>query len=188
MSKLKHNFILKVHNLIDLVIPPPQDPFSDYEPVRSGESALVRAIRRWESTGCWDFSCIMIRLPQKKLDEIDTNLISQKFIHYLKGQLEENSEKMYLFKKNLMRIFKNALMFLTLCMLLVSVFANPSFMPNMPAVLRKVLTEGFTVIGWVVLWIPVELIINELGQLKQRNKIYQKLLKTPIKYIADDSF
>ncbi len=139
-------------------------------------------------TGCWDFSNIIINLPSKKLNEIDTNQISAKFIHYLRGQLEENMEKMYLFKKNLIRVFRNAFLFLTLCMLLVSIFAHPSFMPNMPQVIRKVLTEGFTVIGWVVLWKPVELVINELGQLKKKNKIYKKLINTPIKFIPDDSY
>lgn len=52
----------------------------------------------------------------------------------------------------------------------------------------KVLTEGFTVIGWVVLWKPVELVINELGQLRRKNKIYQNLLNTSIQFICDDSF
>lgn len=188
MSKAQNNFILKVHKLIDLVVAPSQDPFSDYEPARSGESALLRAIRQWEATGRWDFSFIMIHIPNKKFDEIDCTQISQQFTHYLKGQLAENKEQLYLFKLNLLRILKNAFLFLTLCMVLVSIFANPSFMPSIPPILRKVLTEGFTVIGWVVLWLPVELIINTLGQLRQKNKIYLKLLNAPIRFIPDDSF
>ncbi|VEB35287.1 Uncharacterised protein [Legionella cherrii] len=37
MSNVQQNFILKVHNLIDIVILPLQDPFSEYAP-----GAIVR--------------------------------------------------------------------------------------------------------------------------------------------------
>ncbi len=71
-------------------------------------------------------------------------------------------------------------MFLSVCMTFATILANPDIMPNMLAILRRTLTEGFTVIGWVVLWKPVELVINQLGLLRQNKRLYTQLLQKPI--------
>jgi hypothetical protein len=187
MSKEKHYFILRVQKLIDIVIAPTQDPFSNYELARSGESALSRAIKKWEYNGCDDFIETTIHLPSAKLNDIDTLDASKKFTNYLEGQLQDNSEELYLFKKNLIRIFRNALGILALFLGLATLFSSPDITPGLPQLFRKTLTEGFTIIGWVVLWKPIELSINQLGQLKRTNHLYKKLLSRPIKFIADDT-
>lgn len=61
-------------------------------------------------------------------------------------------------------------------------------MPNLPALLRDSLIEGVTVIGWVALWRPTEMILDELGTLLKRGNVYRKLNKAPIRLKADDGF
>lgn len=180
-------FVVKVHELIDLVIPPKQNPFSDYDLKCIGKAALPRAIRNWEASGSSDFSKITIHLPSKKIETMDKEKASDRFYHYIESQLEENNASLSLFRKNLSRAFCNALIFLSCCMGLVTLLNSPSVLPNMP-IIRSVLTEGFTVIGWVALWGPVELLINELGILRQEKWIYQKLFKATLEFIPDDSF
>jgi hypothetical protein len=187
MQELPQSFIVKVHELIDLVVAPKQNPFSNYEPEYTGKAALPHAIRRWESAGCNDFSNIIIKIPSKKMEGIDKNKASKLFYRYIKNRLEENKDSMFLFRKVLTRSFRNAIVFLTFCMILVSIINAPSILPNMP-ILRSVLTEGFTVIGWVALWRPVELLINELGILRTESTIYHKLLEAEIQLVPDDSF
>lgn len=185
--KESDNFIVKVHDLTDLVIAPQQNPFSDYEPECTGQAALPRAILRWESTGCCDFTNIMIHLPTKKAKETDKSKVSQMFYHYINNRIEENKDNMFLFRRNLTHALRNAIIFLTFCMGLVTLLNSPAVLPNMP-IFRSVLTEGLTVIGWVALWRPVELVLNDLGLLKKERFIYQKLLKTKIHIIPDDTF
>lgn len=187
MQDLPQSFIVKVHELIDLVVAPKQNPFSNYEPECTGKAALPRAIRRWESAGCHNFSKIVIHLPSKKVAETDTNKVSKMFYHYIKNRLEENKDNMFLFRRVLTRSLRNAIVFLSFCMILVSILNAPSILPNMP-ILRSVLTEGLTVIGWVALWRPVELLINDLGILRTESNIYHKLLEAEIQLISDDSF
>lgn len=187
MKESPEHFVVKVHDLIDLVMAPKQNPFSDYEPECNGQAALPRAILRWEASGHCDFSKVMIHLPSRKADEIDKNKVSNMFYHYIKNRLEENKDNMFLFRRNLTHAFRNAMIFLTFCMGLVTILNSPSVLPNMP-IFRSVLTEGLTVIGWVALWRPVELVINELGLLRKERFIYEKLLKTTVQVIPDDTF
>ncbi|WP_298623387.1 hypothetical protein [uncultured Legionella sp.] len=181
------NFVVKVHDLADLVIAPQQNPFSDYEPECIGQAALPRAILRWESTGCYDFSNVMIHLPTNKANETDNNIVSNMFYHYIKNRIEENTDNMFLFRRNLTHALRNAIIFLTFCMGLVTLLNSPGILPNMP-IFRSVLTEGLTVIGWVALWRPVELLLNDLGLLRKEQFIYQKLLQTKVHIIPDDTF
>jgi hypothetical protein len=185
--KKSENFVVKVHELIDLVIAPQQNPFSDYELECNGQAALPRAIIRWESKGCYDFSKIMIHLPIDKAKETDKNIVSKIFYHYITNRLEENKDNMFLFRRNLTHALRNAIIFLSFCMGLVTLLNSPAILPNMP-IFRSVLTEGLTVIGWVALWRPVELLLNDLGLLRKERLIYQKLLKAKIQIIPDDSF
>ncbi|MDR3504179.1 MAG: hypothetical protein P4L79_16545 [Legionella sp.] len=187
MKELPQNFIVKIHDLIDLVVAPKQNPFSNYEPEYTGKAALPHAIRRWDSAGCKDFSNIIIHLPSQKVEQTDKNKVSKMFYHYIKNRLEENKDNMFLFRRALTRSFRNAIIFLTFCMILVSILNAPSMLPNMP-ILRSVLTEGFTVIGWVALWRPVELLLNDLGILRKESTIYHKLLAADIQLVPDDSF
>ncbi|MGQ3892599.1 hypothetical protein [Legionella sp. CNM-4043-24] len=187
MKESSGNFVVKVHDLIDLVVAPKQNPFSDYEPECNGQASLPRAILRWESAGSRDFSTIDIHLPSKKAREADTDHVSNMFYHYMTNRVEENNDKMFLLRRNLSHAFRNALIFLTFCMGLVTLLNSSSFASGMP-VFRSVLTEGLTVIGWVALWRPVELLINDLGLLRKERFIFQKLLKSKIRIIPDDSF
>lgn len=46
MSNPGRQFVLKTHNPIDLLVAPDLNPISDYEPARSGQAALPRAIQK----------------------------------------------------------------------------------------------------------------------------------------------
>lgn len=127
MAKSKRNFVLKTHNLIDLIIAPTQIPLSDYEPERSGEAVLPRAILKWEATGRWEIANIEIHLPSKIMNatsEADTNKMLR---HYFKKQLDDNQENLSLFKRNAVRVFRNSFVFLIICMAIVTILSNEHF-------------------------------------------------------------
>lgn len=188
MKKLPSPFVIKVHNLIDILVAPAKNPLSNYEPTHRGEAALETSIRRWYLSGRQEISSIDIHLPSEQMKVEDLNVVREKFYRYLQGQLDDNKEDLFLFKKNLFYVFRNAILFLTFCMTLVVIIANESVFPNMPPLMRSVLKEGLTVIGWVSLWRPTELTLSEFGQLKKENLVYKKLLDAPINLIADDTF
>lgn len=183
-SLKQKDLVIHIHDVRDLFVAPPYDPLSDYEPARNGEAALTRAIRLGESGQC-DFTRLILHLPRIKAATIKPGDVSKMLHHYLEGQLEENKLNLSAFRYNVVRIFRNAFLFLAVCMAIVTIVGNESIMPNMPNLVRSVLTEGFTVIGWVVLWRPVELILNELEPMSKKNKIYHSLLRAKVKIEPD---
>lgn len=187
MPKVQQRFIVKVHQVTDLVVAPKQNPFTNYEPECTGKAALPRAILRWKSTGSKYFSDMAIHLPSKTLEKTDKAEVNTLLHYYIKNRLEENKDDLFLFRRKLMRSFRHAIIFLSFCMILVSVINAPGMLSNMP-ILRSVLTEGFTVVGWVALWLPVELLINDLGVLRMESHVYHQLLQAKIHLVADDNF
>lgn len=188
MKKSSRNFVLKTHNLTDLIIAPTQDALSDYEPARSGEAVLPRAIRKWEATGRWEIKNIEIHLSHSALNATPESDVKKMLHRYLEKQLADNQENLFIFKRNASRVFRNSFLFLVICMAIVSILSNENFLPNMPPLLRTSFVEGVTVIGWVALWRPVEMILDELGILLKTRKIFQKLIKVPIVIKPDESF
>lgn len=180
MHKLNQNLIVKVKDIKDLFIAPIQDPLSDYEYIQNGETALTYIISYIDPKQSKGLSTISIYIPTASFQEINKEKICRDIHHYLTSQIKENQKKLIIFKHNTTRIFRNAIIFLIICMAIVTVLGLPSFLPNMPPLMRSVLVEGFTVIGWVVMWRPIELILNQWTTFKLENKIYEKLLKATI--------
>ncbi|RUR04144.1 hypothetical protein [Legionella sp. km772] len=173
-------FVIKVQQLKDIVVNPVQNPFSDYEPVRTGEAALTKAIRRWHVTGRWRFSQFIIYLPPQTFQEMDLSKAKEMLHHYLQNQINEHSDHIVLFKKYISRVLINSFLFLGFCLILVSLINNQHLIPHLAPIIRKVLSEGFTVVGWVVLWRPIDLILDRLGELRRKNLIYHKLIEVPL--------
>lgn len=185
MKKLTRNLTIKVNNIHDILIAPTQDPLSEYDYIQSGEAALPRAIRYINPKEYKHISQITICLPSVGKEEKGLNKIRHIIQHYLNFQLKEDHRKMMVFKHNTARIFRNAIIFLIICMAIVTLIGMESFLPNLPPLMRSVLVEGFTVVGWVIMWRPIELILNRWTELKIESQIYQQLLKANIKINHD---
>ena len=181
------DFIIQVHDLKDLVVAPALDPFSDYKPECQAQAAIHLSIRKWDTEGRYAFSTVQIHLPNNKLQTLDKENTRQMLHRYFEEQLAENKENLLLFRKNIFRTFRNAILFLCGCMGVVTMINTPTIMPPMPVV-RGVLTEGLTVIGWVVFRRPVESVLYDLNVYHNKKAIYQKLLKADIQFVANDTF
>lgn len=181
----KRNLIIKVNNIKDLLTPPTQDLLSDYDYIQSGEAALPYAIQYINPKEYKTIEIIDIYLPSTISQENNVEKIRHFIHHYLHFQIKENSKKMMLFKQNTFRIFRNAILFLMMCMGIVTIIGMETFLPNLPPLMRSVLVEGFTVVGWVVMWRPVELFLNQWTALKMEMQLYKKLLKADIKMHSD---
>ena len=176
----KRNLIIKLKELKDLLIPPTQDLLSDYDYIQSGEAALPRAIQYINPKEFKKLEEIEIYLPSSVVSEDNIEKIRLLIHRYLHFQMEEDNKKMVLFKHNTFRIFRNAILFLIVCMAIVTIIGMETFVPNLPPLMRSVLVEGFTVVGWVVMWRPIELILNQWTALKIETQIYKKLLEAKV--------
>lgn len=187
MKKSSSDFVIKVHELMDLVVAPKSDPFSDYKPECQAQTAIALAIRQWDTKGRYPFSMLTIHMPSSKLKALDEEKARLMLKGYFEERLEDNKESLYLFRKKIARTFRNAFVFLGCCMGIVSMINTPTLMPPMP-IFRGVLTEGLTVIGWVVFRTPVELVLYDLHLFRSKKAIYQQFLNAKVRFVADDSF
>jgi len=186
MKKTKQNLTVNISSIKDLFVAPTQDPFSQYEYIQTGEAALERAIRYINIEKYKHILNLSIYLPLSPAKLPPVTEIRNMIHYYLNLQLKEIAEKLMLFKRNTVRIFRNAVIFLLLCMSIVTLIGMESFLPNLPPLVRTVLVEGFTVIGWVVFWRPIELFLNEWTSLTIEKNIYKQLLKTNIKIYSSE--
>jgi hypothetical protein len=177
---------IKVIDIKDLFIAPSQDPLSNYEYVQCGEPAILRTIRYIKANGYKNITNLLISLPKNVASNINDSEVRDMIHYYIQFQLKENNENLMIFWRNTNRILCNAIIFLIFCMAIVAIVGVETFMPNLPSLLRSVLVEGFTVIGWVIMWRPIELILNEWTLLKIKNKIFRQLLKTNVKILSND--
>lgn len=181
MKKLTKDLFIKIRDVKDLFVAPTQDPLSNYEYIQSGEAAFARAIRLLNTEKNKTISTIDICLPDSTIQSITIPELRRMIHYYLHFQLKDNNQNLILFKNDTKRILCNAIIFLFICMAIVTILGIESFIPHLPPLMRSVLVEGFTVIGWVVMWRPIELILNQWTALKIEEKVYKKLLKAEIK-------
>ncbi len=181
MNPSKKDLNIRVMDIKDLLIAPPEDPLSDIDYIQSGEAALPRAIRYINQKEYKDISAINIYSPSLETDVTTLEKVRHMIHHYLHFQIKEDDRKMIVFKRNTARIFRNAVIFLVICMSIVTILGMESFLPNLPPLMRSVLVEGFTVVGWVIMWRPIELFMNQWTGLKLENRMYQQLLKAEIR-------
>jgi hypothetical protein len=180
MQKSNDNLLIQIKDIKDLFIAPVQDALSDYEYIQNGEAALTYIIQYIDPKKFKAISTINIETPVLINPEMNIDKIRHNIHHYLNSKMKENHKKLIIFKHNTTRIFRNAIIFLIICMAIVTILGLESFLPNMPPLMRSVLVEGFTVIGWVVMWRPIELILNQWTTFNLENKIYQTLLEANI--------
>jgi hypothetical protein len=87
-------------------------------------------------------------------------------------KIQDNDNQRRLTRRNGVRSSLNGFLFLGVCLLLSGLFAS-DLLKIVPGIIWGVQSEGFTIIGWVGLWHPVELLLYDGIPIRQQNEIYR---------------
>lgn len=175
----KFDIVMELNSINHLFNAPEMNPFSNNELEVMGESALTRLLRQLESQSLNRKMRLTLLLPAEQIKPDLEQEILKAMNQYGRLNIKNNECKLQLLRQFCWRSLLNGLTFLTVCLLLSNLF-NAQFLSFIPEFIRSVFREGFTIIGWVGLWHPVEIVLYDWIPIVRTNAIYKFITTIPI--------
>jgi hypothetical protein len=148
--------VVRVGNISDLFTAPHTDPLSQHEGEVMGEPALLRVARRLMAAGkLGDAQKLTVLLPADKIEPGLAERAGAALVRYCTLKLEDNDAQLRIMRREAVRLLARGLLILAVCVALSSLFRGET-LTFVPPFIGNALGEGFNVIGWVMLWRPVE--------------------------------
>jgi hypothetical protein len=173
---MKHQDItLHLNDIRDLFVAPAIDPFSEHETAFMGQSGLERVVSKLiEVPAKHPVPRIIVKLPKEKITPDLQTTVCKIINRYANTKILENEHRRKILRASGFRELWPGLVFLILCLIIATIIKSP-LIPWSDSI-KSILGEGFTIIGWVVLWHPVEFFLYGPSELRKENRTY-KLLK-----------
>jgi hypothetical protein len=150
------DLVVPVGDIRDLFTAPDTDPLAQHEGEVMGEPALLRVARRLMAERKMSGARkLVVLLPADKIEPGLTERARAALVRYCTLKLEDNDAQLRLMRREAGRLLLRGILILLVCMGLSSMF-NSEAITILPPLINSTLGEGFNVIGWVMLWRPVE--------------------------------
>jgi hypothetical protein len=150
------DLVVRVADIRDLFTAPDTDPLSQHEGEVMGEPALMRVVRRLMAARRMSGERnLVVMLPADKIEPGLDERARLALVRYCTLKLEDNDATLRTMRREASRLLVRGVLILLVCVGLSSVFRSESI-TFLPPLINSALGEGFNVIGWVMLWRPVE--------------------------------
>ena len=147
---------VRVAKVEHLFIAPDTNPLAQNEGEVMGEPALMRVVRRLMAERRMDDAQrLVVELPAEQLEPGLTERAQAALSRYCRLKLEDNAAQLRMLRRQAGRLLLRGVLILAICVALSSLFQS-ELITFLPPLLKSALGEGFNVIGWVMLWRPVE--------------------------------
>jgi hypothetical protein len=148
--------VIQVADVRQLFVAPDVDPMAPYENELMGEPALLRVVRNLMAARKLSGPRkLVVLLPDEKVEPGLAERVGAALVRYCTLKLEDNDAQLRLMRRQAGRLLLRGILILLVCMGLSSLF-NSEVIRFLPPLVNSTLGEGFNVIGWVMLWAPVE--------------------------------
>jgi len=148
--------MVRVGEIRDLFTTPDTDPLAQHEGEVMGEPALRRVARKlMAARKMRGAHTLVVLLPGDKIEPGLAERAREALVRYCTLKLEDNEAELQIMRREAGRLLLRGLLILIVCVGVSSMFrsGNVAFLPPL---VNNALGEGFNVIGWVMLWRPVE--------------------------------
>jgi len=150
------DLVVHVAEISHLFTAPDTDPLAQHEGEVMGEPALLRVVRRLlAERGLHAGGKLVVLLAAEKIEPGLAERTHAALMRYCALKLEDNDAQLRITRREALRLLLRGLLILAVCVALSSLFRSETI-TFLPPFLRSALGEGFNVIGWVMLWRPVE--------------------------------
>ncbi len=173
------NFTYRLDNIQELYIAPELNPLSTNELAIVGQSALERVFSQKGAVSKKENIELNLLLPPDQITPNIEQKIHEVVDRFCSLKMKDNENLLKVTHRNGFRSSVNGFIFLGICLLLSGLFGSDLF-TFVPAFARGILSEGFTIIGWVGLWHPVEAFLYDGIPIRQQNEIYQRMREMKI--------
>jgi hypothetical protein len=148
--------VVQVGEVRDLFTAPEVDPLAQHEGEVMGEPALLRVVRRlMAARRMSDIRRLVVLLPGDKIEPGLSERVRAALQRYCSLKLEDNEDQMRLMRREAGRLLLRGMLILLICVGVSTVFRSEAI-TFLPPLVNNALGEGFNVIGWVMLWAPLE--------------------------------
>lgn len=148
--------VVQVGEIRDLFTAPDADLLARYEGEVMGEPALLRVVRKlMAARRMSDTRKLVVLLPGDKIEPGLSERTRSALQRYCNLKIEDNDTQLLLMRREGGRLLLRGLLILLICVGVSSVFRSET-LTFLPPLINNALGEGFNVIGWVMLWSPVE--------------------------------
>jgi hypothetical protein len=145
-----------VRDINHLFVAPDIDPLSVREGEVVGEPALLRIVRKLMATRELDLAYkLVVHVPADRIDPALEERTRIALSRYSAIKIEDNEAQLRIMRREAGGLLVRGMLILLVCMGLSSLF-NSETIPGIPPLIATTLGEGFNVLGWVMLWGPIE--------------------------------
>jgi hypothetical protein len=150
------DLVVQVREIRDLFTAPDTDPLAQHEGEVMGEPALLRVVRRlMASRSMSGARKLVVMMPADRIEPGLAERARAALVRYGTLKLEDNDAQLQSMRRQAGRLLLRGILILLVCVGVSSVF-NSEAITFLPPLMNSTLGEGFNVIGWVMLWRPVE--------------------------------
>jgi hypothetical protein len=148
--------VVQVGEIRDLFTAPDTDPLAQHEGEVMGEPALRRVARKlMAARKMRGTRKLVVLLPGDKIEPGLAERARLALVRYCALKLEDNDAKLQIMRREAGRLLLRGMLILLVCVGISSLFRSETI-TFFPPLINSALGEGFNVIGWVMLWRPVE--------------------------------
>jgi len=171
----EEDLVVKVAKVRDLFVAPDTDPLAQHEGEVMGEPALKRVVRRlMAARKMREGQKLVVVLPADEGGSNLTERVRAALVRYCTLKLEDNDAELQVLRRQAGRLLLRGILILAVCVGLSSLFRG-EMITFLPPLIKNALGEGFNVIGWVMLWRPVEAYFFEPLPLHTSNAVHRFL-------------
>jgi hypothetical protein len=146
---------VQVAKVEHLFVPPDTNPLAQHEGEVMGEPALMRVARRlMAARNMSGTKKLVVLLPREHIEPGLAGRVRAALVRYCALKLEDNAAELAIMRRQAGRLLVRGILILVVCVAISTAFRSELF--PLPPLINNGLGEGFNVIGWVMLWRPVE--------------------------------
>lgn len=166
---------LKLSNIKHLFQEPEFDPFVAQLDSISGIEQIISQLKP-TSLKCQVRTTILI--PANQVSENLEQSTIEALQCYCSVRIEQTNNDLVSLRGQGIRALQRGLLFLAVCLLLSTLCDG---LDRIPGLIRRFLSEGCLIAGWVSLWHPIELLLYDWGPYRRQQKIYQLIKDMELK-------
>ena len=173
---------LTLPNMGSLFVAPTIDPLSEHPSVQLGEPGIDTLLRRWKTDGNQP-GTIRLVVPETEIGpttEANANLALHRWCAAQRDRLAKERQLLVRVGKRSLRI---GLIALAASFMLANLVGSTAF-NFLPNVLQTTLSEGFVIIGWVVMWNPLDVLVFEPIAMRKRDEALAALQQSTVVVVA----
>lgn len=179
LSQSPGNFLLPMRDMAHIFNAPPVDPLSPSPPEVLGVSGARYVLQQFETRRQVKAETLHIVLPDAKISGSLAEQTHQGLLRYAQYRIQEQEALAAETRRRGWRVTAAALVLLAFFLTLANFFASEAT-EGMRPLLRKTLEYGFEIVGWVMLWHPIEALVFEPIAIKHKVTALRRLMQLQI--------